>query len=76
MPSILSRYWTWLNENVYSIPWSAAGVAAITDPGPENWPVVIAREDVSWNPAIIASTSTFGLKSRTFLVQDFHELKN
>ena len=62
-----SKYWTWLNENVYSNPTSGAGVDAITEPAPANWPAVFSRDDTSWNPAIIASLSTFGLKSITFL---------
>jgi len=66
-PSIRSKYWTWLNENVYSKLVSGAGVEATTEPAPANWPAVTSNEDTSWNPAIIASLSTFGLKSITFL---------
>ena len=66
IPSILSRYCTWLKDIVYSKPRSGAGVAAITDPTPANLPILSEREDWSWKPATNDVESTLGLKSNKF----------
>ena len=68
IPSILSRYCFCVNENVYSNALSGAGVLEITPPLPVNDLVVAPpNKELFWNPEIIASLSTLGLKSITSL---------
>ena len=71
IPSIRSKYWIWLNENVYSKFESGAGVLANTAPEPAKDPTVVSRDAILRKPGMIALLSTLGLKSITFLSSKF-----
>ena len=71
IPSIRSRYWIWLKENVYSKFESGAGVLETIAPAPAKDPAVVSRDAILRKPGIIASLSTLGLKSITFLSSKF-----
>ena len=79
IPSIRSKYWIWLNENVYSRLESGAGVLDNIAPAPAKDPAVVSRDAILRKPGIIALVSTLGLKSITFLSSKFpwtEELKD
>ena len=65
-PSILSKYCFCVNVKVYSKLESDAGVLETIPPVPVN--DLVLEEDnneLFWNPDVIESLSTFGLKSST-----------